>query len=255
MEMELGEPPEDIASLSCKGFVMRLVGFGIRSLEVTPTHGNYLPLWDVGEEQEGHQIIVLALEEPQILKCNVLSAGREKQQKANLPSRKILNPMGLKEPAASQAHEATTKENTKAPSGLTSSQRKRDGQSQEGRDDREREEITTWANTSIYFKEKQKTHISSSFAAGKEHKSPMKLSGHSTSSDGHELPSNLVTLAITDGNTSTEGGGGPFSRCCVALPSDFVPELQEVRPVYLEEFGREVGGEAVTYGLSDIKSL
>ena len=39
--------------------------------------------------------------------------------------------MGLKKPEASQAHEATTKENTKALSGLTRRQSKRDGQSQE----------------------------------------------------------------------------------------------------------------------------
>lgn len=56
MEMEYDEPPENIASFNYKGFIMGLVGFEMMSTQPLTDHNNYLPLWAMGEEQEGHQV-------------------------------------------------------------------------------------------------------------------------------------------------------------------------------------------------------
>ena len=61
MEMKHDEPPENIASVSCKGLLTGLVGFEMTSIEMMSTqplsdHDKYLSLWAMGEEQEGHQV-------------------------------------------------------------------------------------------------------------------------------------------------------------------------------------------------------
>lgn len=61
METQHEEPPENNASFIHKCFDTRLIGFEMKSMEMTSTqpstdHGNHLPLWATAEEQERHQV-------------------------------------------------------------------------------------------------------------------------------------------------------------------------------------------------------
>lgn len=61
METEHDEPPENIASFNCRSSITGLVSFEMMSIKMMFTqtltdHNNYLPLWAMGEERDGHQV-------------------------------------------------------------------------------------------------------------------------------------------------------------------------------------------------------